>query len=90
MRVLPTLAGRVNLGSWSVSPNGVPITFTLKQGGSVVKTIQTHLDAAGNYAIALDTWDTYDIVLRAPHWLTAKVSGARCYRIWAPASRGPT
>jgi len=73
------IQGHVNLGNWSGAIAGTPITIEVRTAGTttVLDTINTTLDASGNFSVGTTRTGTFDVAIKASHWLkrnTASVS----------------
>lgn len=69
------LTGTVVLQDYLPGPDGVSITVELKKAGSVVRTENKTLDSAGQFTLTAVTTDTYDVRVKASHWLAATRPG---------------
>ncbi len=73
----PQVSGHVTLNDYLASPAGVPISVQIRQAGTqtVLATINTTLDASGNYTVPTTVGaGTYDVAIKASHWLRKKVA----------------
>ncbi len=71
------VSGRVTLGDFVASPEGVPVEAQLRASGSTepLRTEILTLDGAGNYTLNDVEPGEYDIAFKASHWLRAVVKG---------------
>ncbi len=66
------LSGNVQLGQYSPSPAGIPITLSVYAGPSRVDEVETQLDALGNYWAAVEAQGIVDVVVKPSHWLSVR------------------
>ncbi|GIV17423.1 MAG: hypothetical protein KatS3mg022_2858 [Armatimonadota bacterium] len=73
------VSGKVTLGDFVASPEGVPVEMQLRASGSAepLRTEILTLDAVGNYILTDVEPGQYDIAFKASHWLRAVVRGVR-------------
>jgi len=71
-----TLSGTVTLQDFGGSKASVPVTVQLRTPGTttVVGTYTVNLDASGNFSLNPGQSGTYDVAIKASHWLRAKVA----------------
>jgi hypothetical protein len=64
-----TLIGTVNLADYTATPNGVPVTVEVCIGTNVLRTVNTNLDALSEFSISNISPGTYNVGIKASHWL---------------------
>ncbi|MBN8691029.1 MAG: hypothetical protein J0L72_09630 [Armatimonadetes bacterium] len=70
-----TITGTVDLQNWLGPIGAYPVTFTLKQGTTVVQTFApTTLSSNGGFTIQSTRFGTYDLLAKVGHWLIKKQS----------------
>jgi hypothetical protein len=71
-------SGTVALGQYTASPNGVPVTITIKDAGNnVVQTANVTLDGSGHYSFVPTVSvapGTYTVTAKGSHWLRKAVA----------------
>jgi hypothetical protein len=75
-----SLIGTVTLGDYSVDATSIPITVRLIREGVVARTETVFLNSAGQFTVPNVIAGTYDVWIKAAHWLSkldarASVSG---------------
>ncbi len=69
-----TLSGKVTLDLFFAPPTGTPMTIELKNGMTVVESVDTTIGALGEYYVSLTSAPgTYKLVAKCSHWLAEKV-----------------
>jgi len=66
---LYSLSGTVNLLDYTATPNGVPVTIDVCVGTNVINTVNTTLDALGEFSVPNIDPGTYNIRIKPSHWL---------------------
>ncbi len=65
-----TVSGHVDLEGWLPSPNGVEVEVLFWQGADTVHEAPfVSLDGNGNFAIPVPLSGTYEVTVKASHWL---------------------
>ncbi len=69
----PQISGTVALGDYSPSPAGTPITIQVRTAGTttVLDTLSATLGADGSFTVATNRVGTFDVSVKASHWLSA-------------------
>src|SRR5262249_39730628 len=67
----PQIVGHVTLGEFGGSTAGMPISIQVRNPGSstVLDTIAGTLDASGNFSVGTTRVGTFDVAVKASHWL---------------------
>ncbi len=72
-----SISGQITLGNYIGDVTKLPITVELRKQGGSTTTLTIYLDASGKYKIDNVLPGTYDIAIKASHWLRKVVSGVR-------------
>jgi len=69
--ILPQLSGTIALGNLAGTAEGQPITVQVRLPGttSVIDSYRTTLDAEGRFSVDTVRVGTYDVAIKASHWL---------------------
>jgi len=66
-----TITGHVDLGEFGGAVSGTPLTLKVLQNGNVLDTVNATLDANGNFSVQTTRVGTYDVQVKASHWLSS-------------------
>jgi hypothetical protein len=66
------VSGHVTLGAWLGDPDGLPMEVQIRDGEVVLDTIDTQLDAYGDYYFVTHSVGQHDVWAKAAHWLAEK------------------
>lgn len=86
--------GRVELADYAGSMIGVPLTIELRQGQTVVETLNTTLDVWGKFSVRVAAPGNYTAYVKPSKWLANKIlgvsltSGGYAYLKFASGSNG--
>jgi len=73
----PQITGTVTLQNWLATRAGQPVTIEVRTAGTttVLDTINTTLDASGNFSVNTSRTGTYDVAIKGSHWLKGLQTG---------------
>lgn len=66
------VTGEIDLDGWLASYSSVPMTFQLRQGGSVIDSFVVNPNNDRTYSFSTRRRGSYDLYVVGPHWLTRK------------------
>lgn len=69
------IEGEVDLDGWLASYSAVPLTFELRQGGSVIESHVIHPNNDRTYALSTRRRGNFQLFVVGPHWLVRQRPG---------------